>query len=507
MPPTRNLTPIGLCALALLTGSCAEQNGAPEVEPSLSLDEFANKLDHSVPALIDEFRVPGAAVALIRDGQPRWQRGYGHADLAQGERVTSQTGFNIGSISKTVAAWGVMKLVEEGSLELDAPVETYLTRWHLPDSEFDGDGVTVRRLLSHTAGLSLHGYPGWNPDEPLPSVEESLSGKTNGSGDVRLIMQPGTEWKYSGGGYTLAQLLVEEVTGESFAAYLDRAVVTPLGMSRSSYELTPEILSGSSLAHDMWGEPTPGPRFMAQAAAGFHTTIEDLARFAAAALDGADGGRPGRNVLPPETVALMLTPAPASNGRYGLGYDVVSLPDGRTANGHGGANTGWHAMLRVVPDSGDGIVVLTNGSNGWAVRQQIVCDWIEWLAGERPADGCKKPIGLALIGTIADEGVDAAIDRYRALRGGAADTYDFSEFRLNALGYGLLQKSRIDDAIEIFKLNVEFFPDAFNPYDSLGEAYMLAGDKQLARINYEKSLELNPENTNAVEMLEKLGQD
>ena len=112
--------------------------------------------------------------------------------------------------------------------------------------------------------------------EPLPTVEESLSGKTNGAGDVKLIMEPGTEWKYSGGGYTLAQLVIEEVTGKPFAEYVEEAVVRPLGMRLSGYELTPLILETSADAHDMWGEVTPGPRFTAQAAAGFHGTIEDM---------------------------------------------------------------------------------------------------------------------------------------------------------------------------------------------------------------------------------------
>ena len=125
---------------------------------------------------------PTAAAAPART-EPR---GYGFADVAQSIPVTPTTGFNVGSISKTIAAWGVMTLVERGELGLDTPVDTYLTRWHLPESTFDERGVTIRRLLSHTAGLSLHGYPGWGPDDPLPTLEESLSGKTNGPGAVFL---------------------------------------------------------------------------------------------------------------------------------------------------------------------------------------------------------------------------------------------------------------------------------------------------------------------------------
>ena len=139
--------------------------------------------------------------------------------------MTTQTGFNIDSISKTIAAWGVMKLVEEGKIDLDAPAENYITRWKLPESDFDSKKVTVRRLLSHTAGLSLHGYPGWTANDRLSTIEESLDGRNNGPGRVEMIIKPGTKWKYSGGGYTILQLIVEEVTGQKFEDYMQTQVL------------------------------------------------------------------------------------------------------------------------------------------------------------------------------------------------------------------------------------------------------------------------------------------
>jgi CubicO group peptidase (beta-lactamase class C family) len=487
-----------LFVLAVVTAWCPTDRGVPEVTP----DEFVAELDLLVPEMLADARVPGAAVAVIHDAEVIAMRGYGFSDLERGERVTARTGFNIGSISKTVAAWGVMTLVEDGKLDLDLPVERYLTRWRIPDSEFGTDGVTLRRLLSHTAGLSLHGYPGFDPERPRPTIEESLSGETNGSGDVRVILEPGTVWRYSGGGYTLAQLVVEEVTGESFADYLRKAVITPLGMQHSDYTLTAEILAESSRAYDGWGDPIPGPRFTAQAAAGFHTTLEDLTTFALATLEGPDGEAPGREVLDPGTVATMLTPAPASEDSYGLGYFIEVMPDGTVLKGHGGANTGWHATLQLVPNRRGGIVVLTNGSNGWAVHRQIVCRWISWISRLEP--GCPRPVSMALIGPLVDDGAEAAIAKYRRLAAVETERYDFAEQELNSLGYALLARGRVKDAIEIFKLNVEVYPDAFNPYDSLGEAYMVDGQNELARINYERSLELDPDNTNAVQMLERL---
>ena len=161
-----------LCILGPLASSTLAQT-PPDQQ---ALDRYQQSLDSLVPALLAELATPGAAVALIRNGEVALARGYGWADREQRQRVTTSTLFNVGSISKTVAAWGLLKLVENGQLDLEVPVETYLTRWHLPPSEFDHDAVTLERLLSHTAGLRLHGYPGFEPDEPLPSVEQSLSG-------------------------------------------------------------------------------------------------------------------------------------------------------------------------------------------------------------------------------------------------------------------------------------------------------------------------------------------
>ena len=172
-------------------------------------EEFAHGMDNRIPQLLHEFAVPGVAIAIIENGEVVFQKGYGFADMEKELKITTKTGFNIASISKTVAAWGVMKLVQNGKIDLDAPAEQYLTRWHLPESAFNSNEVTIRRLLSHTAGLSLHGYPGWTPIDTLPTIEESLNGKTNGSGRVEIILKPGAKYQYSGGGYTILQLIIE----------------------------------------------------------------------------------------------------------------------------------------------------------------------------------------------------------------------------------------------------------------------------------------------------------
>lgn len=483
-------------AFALLLS--AATSSAQMADPA-ALDRYQRSLDSLVPALLDELATPGAAVALIRGGKVALAKGYGWADGERQVAVTAQTLFNIGSISKTVAAWGLLRLVEEGKLDLDAPVERYLTRWHLPPSDFDHDGVTLRRLLSHTAGLRLHGYPGFDPSQQLPSIEASLSGATNGAGDVRVIMPPGTKWQYSGGGYTIAQLLVEEITGQAFNDYMRTEILEPLGMTSSSYVWDDMVAARVATPYGLFGA-IPGPRFTAQAAAGLQTSLDDFVRFALASMSSE---RPdlATRVLPPHVVAAMQEPvAPSSD--YGLGYGVVAVLDGARAVGHGGANEGWMARFLVVPPSGDGLVVMTNSTLGGSVHGYLFCEWGHAALAE--TGPCRKGIGAVITAAIMRDGVEPAIERYWRLKGSDPERYDFREFHLNQVGYGLLRASRVEDAIAIFKTNVEAFPDAWNPYDSLGEAYMVHGDEDLAIANYRRSLELNPGNQNAAEMLKRL---
>ncbi len=472
---------------------------------SISKDDYLTELDEKIPIWLNEFIVPGAAIALVDNGEVILQKGYGYADVNNNVKINNQTGFNIGSISKTVAAWGVMKLVEEGKIELDSPAEKYLTRWHLPESEYDVNEVTIRRLLSHTAGLSLHGYPGWSPSDTLPSIEESLLGENNGPGDVRIIMEPGTKWKYSGGGFTILQLVIEEVTGRKFADYMQDEVLDPLGMKNSSYTIDDKILGTSSLEHNIYGEVIPFELFTAEAAAGLHTTIEDFAIFAQASLNISSTSRTQQSILKPTTLALMTSPAPASDGKYGLGYSVDSIPNSTAVLvGHGGANTGWHAYLQVNQKTGDGFAMITNGGSGYNVYRQAYCDWIDWKLEVSLGNRCKKAITPLLINTLKNEGIDATIDKYKKVKSTQSNDYFFSEGSLNRFGYELLQSDKVKEAIEIFKLNVEEYPESGNVFDSLGEAYMVDKNTELAIKNYEKSLELDPENMNAIEILKKL---
>jgi CubicO group peptidase (beta-lactamase class C family) len=367
---------------------------------SRDIASFTQLLDSRLPHLLKAPHVPGAAVALIQRGQVVWVNCYGLADVQRRIPVTLLTIFQAASISKTVTAWGVMKLVERGQLELDAPAEAYLTRWHLPLSRFDPKGVTIRRLLSHSAGLAVTDYLGYPPGQALPSLEESLSngpptlgglvrytpGSSN-KGGVHISMQPGEKYVYSDGDYVLLQLIVEEVTRETFAAFMQREILTPLGMVDSSFTRSPDLIARTALPYDVLGNPLPDFRFVELAPAGLYTTAPDLARFVASGLPDADGEPAGRGVISPASVELMYTPAVQIPGfdrwvyadAYGLGYFVETLPDGECLVSHMGGNLGWMCEFAALPSTADGIVIMTNSSAGHEVFADILTEWTRWL--------------------------------------------------------------------------------------------------------------------------------
>ncbi|HYF81965.1 MAG TPA: serine hydrolase domain-containing protein [Clostridia bacterium] len=343
--------------------------------------EFQKKLDSQVPDLLKKYGVPGVKIAVI-EGDKVWEKEYGYADKSAKKLISANTIFQVGSVSKMVTAWGAMKLVDQGKINLDTPVEEYLTRWHLPKSQYNSEGVTLRRILSHTAGLSLQGYAGAAPSKKLVSIEESLSGRTYGAGDVRIIYEPGSRFQYSGGGYTLLQLMIEEVSGMPFEKYMEQEVLKPLGMNNSAFEWKDEFKANMSKAYGVLGQTLPNYLFTEKAAAGLFTTAADLAKFEMAVMNVSGEEPAGRGVVKPETVALMTTSV--TNADWGLGYQMIDLPNGETAVGHGGTNRGWRAQLVEIPDKKQGLVILTNSDMGDNVIGEIAALWMEQQTGGLP---------------------------------------------------------------------------------------------------------------------------
>ncbi len=309
------------------------------------------------------YKVPGVSVAVFDGRRVLWAKGYGVMDADTKEPVTERTLFVAGSISKPVAAMGALKLVDEGKIGLDRNINDVLTSWKLPENELTaGHPVTLRELLSHSGGTTVHGFGGYAEGRAVPSITDVLDGKGN-SPAVRVDIEPGKQWRYSGGGVTLMQLALMDVEKAPFPEILRRKVLDPIGMTASSYEqtFTPERLKLAASGHKADGKVIPGKRhaYPEMAAAGLWTTPTDLAKFAMEVRLEAQGR--SRKVLTQGTAGLMLkrqiTIAPGQDMALGL---FLEDHDGEIYYGHGGQDEGFIAQLIADRESGYGAAVMTN---------------------------------------------------------------------------------------------------------------------------------------------------
>ena len=317
-------------------------------------------------------RVPGVSIAVIEGGRVAWSRGFGVRQAGTADSVTAATLFQAASISKPVAQTAMMKLVERGTLDLDADVNRYLTSWKVPENRFTAtEKVTLRRIASHSAGLTVHGFPGYASSDSVPTAVQVLGGtRPANTMAVRVDTTPGAIGRYSGGGTTVMQQLLVDVTGKPFPALVRELVLAPAGMTRSTYEqpLPASRASEAAHAHDRGGAPIAGRwhTYPEMAAAGLWTTPTDLARWALAIADA----RAGRSsaLLKPETARQMLTEV---KGGFGIGPSV-----GGTGTafrfGHGGANAGFHSELVYYPELGVGAAVMTNGDGGPLLIREVM---------------------------------------------------------------------------------------------------------------------------------------
>lgn len=323
------------------------------------------------------------AMAVLKKGIVSHEKFY-----SAGQLVDRNTVFQVASLSKWISAFGIMKLVEDGTLALDTPVSKYLTRWQLPSSKFNNQGVTVRRLLSHTAGLTDGlGYSGFEPGTSVQTLEQSLTKAADADEEsgavVRVGIEPGSQFIYSGGGYTLLQLLVEEVTGESFDAYMKESVFDPLGMNHSSYIWDDHANDTLAEFYNADGTRSPHYRYTALAATSLYTSLSDLELFFQAHFAGRNDQPVGRNIIKPETVKMMREPHAQAMGIdiWGLGTVLYAPTDNDFIIGHDGKSTPpVNTAVRLNPQTGDGIIVLATGNSHIATK--LASEWVFWKTGQ-----------------------------------------------------------------------------------------------------------------------------
>lgn len=352
--------------------------------PGQKMDLRARMAHHHVPAV---------SIALINGGKVQWARAYGVVEAGHIPAVaaTPQTLFQAASISKAVSAIGAMRLVQDHRLVLDGPANARLTRWTLPDNDLTRQTpVTLRMLLNHSAGTTVHGYFGYAQGQNVPTVLQVLGGLPPATSDpVRVDVLPGTTWRYSGGGYSVVQQMITDTTALPFDRYMQQAVLQPLGMTHSTFAvpLSARQRATTAAGHIEDGTVVPGRwhSYPESAAAGLWTTPTDLAQVVLE-MQRATAGTSGA-VLSHDSATAMLT---RGLGEYGLGFYVEDLGP-VTSFSHSGGTAGFRSQLYGYAGSGQGAVIMTNSDNGAALIDEILASisaeygWPEFKVVEKTA--------------------------------------------------------------------------------------------------------------------------
>jgi len=375
---------IALCLALLLAGCAPESPAAAErrirrVERGLLLDQgdppwkrmaLADRMAH--------YSVPGVSIAVVSDFEIEWARGYGLLEAGGDDPVTPDTLFQAASVGKPVVAAAALRLVEQGLLDPDQNVNDRLVSWQVPQNEFTSqETVTLRRLLSHSAGTTVHGYQGYPQGAAIPTLQQVLDGEyPANSPPIRVVAMPGAGFAYSNGGYVIAQRIIMDVTGEPFPQFMAEAVLDPAGMAQSTFEvpLPERLIGGAARGHWPNGQAIVG---------GWHTypemgsgaslwsTPSDLARFGIEIMR-AYRGEPNA-LLSQDTAHTMLTrQTPGGAGAYGLGFGLGEERTSRFHFIHAGGNEGYRCVLVMYPELGRGAVIMTNGHLGDGLWREIL---------------------------------------------------------------------------------------------------------------------------------------
>jgi CubicO group peptidase (beta-lactamase class C family) len=455
--------------------------------------EQAAKIDALMSQYADRTSFSGTVLVSNHD-RVIFKKSYGLANREWNIPNTPDVKFRLGSITKQFTSMLVMQQVAKGTIALDAHLIEYLP-YYRADT---GAKVTVHQLLTHTSGIpSYTDDPKFFPDvsRNYYPVEEFV--KTFCSGDLQF--EPGTKFHYDNSGYFILGALLEHVTGKTYEVLLKENILDPLGMKDTGYDHHADILPKRATGYEQGLGEIANAKYLDMAlpyaAGALYSTVEDLYKWDQALYTDA--------LLPAGLKLKLFTPGLEHYG-YGWTIETIAANEpgaGQTMIGHGGGINGFNTLeQRLV---GDHVLVLLFNNTPGADLGKMARGIRAVLYGQEPAPPMRSLIS-ALGDTIVHRGVQAAVSQYRELKRTDADGYDFAEERLNNLGYTLLQRNRTSDAIAIFALNAEEYPQSANVYDSLAEGYEKGGQTQLAIVNYRKAGEMDPKNQRARDKVKAL---
>ena len=457
-------------------------------------------LDDLVAGFVKQQQFNGSGL-IAHNGKVVLRKGYGYANFELRSPNEADTKFRLASVTKQFTAMTVMQLVERGALRLDGTISEYL-----PDYPKEtGSKVTIHHLLTHTSGIpSYTDFPGFmrnqvrDPYRPQDFIKFFK--------DSSLLFQPGERFAYNNSAYFLLGVIIEKVTGKPYAQVLAEQIFIPLGMKNTGYDVNARVLPKRAAGYQLNGDQLVNAPYIDMsipyAAGSLYSTVEDLLLW--------DNALYTETLAKKETINKIFTPhisaaGPGVPNYYGYGWFLGKEQIGSSADSvetieHGGGIFGFNTLMFRVPKSKTTIILLSNVTGG---RLRDMTRSILGVLYDKPYDRAKQSVATSLKNDIQKIGLEKAISAYRVNKEKKSEYY-LNEGELNGAGYEFLAQKKFSEAIAIFTLMVEAFPRSSNAYDSLGEGYMMSGDKENAIKNYEKSIELNPNNDNGKEMLKKL---
>ncbi|KAF2326232.1 serine hydrolase domain-containing protein [Flavobacterium daemonense] len=462
-----------------------------------SLNTFAQTKAQKIEQLLAKYNEYGqfnGSALVAENGKVIFKKGFGSANFEWNIPNQSDTKFRLGSITKQFTALLIVKLAEEGKLKLDAPITTYL-----PDYPKEtGDKITIHNLLTHTSGIPNYtASPNFLRDKSRNPATPQEFVKTFSS--LPLEFTPGEKFNYSNSGYFLLGYIIEKITGKTYEQYLQETILTPLKMVNTGYDHSDLIIKNRAAGYEKDGKNLTNASFIDMsipyAAGSLYSTVEDLYLW--------DQALYTTKLLSEKSMELLFKPyIKAWDGFYGYGWSIKEVDNGKSklkVIEHGGGINGFNTNIARVP-ADKNLVVLLNNTGGTVLGEMTAA--IGAILYNEPYDMPKKSLALDLLDVYTTKGAVAGTETYKKLKNDP--TYAIKEGDMNRVGYQLLQSGKKKEAIEVFKINVESFPKSGNTYDSLGEAYLADGDKNLAIANYSKSVELDPKNENGKKVLAEL---
>jgi CubicO group peptidase (beta-lactamase class C family) len=470
------------------------------IQLTFLLDSFGQTKAEKIEELMTKYSEYGqfnGSVLVAENGKVIFKKGFGLANMEWGVSNQTETKHRLGSVTKQFTSMLILQLVEEGKLKLDVPITTYL-----PDyPKKTGNLITIHHLLTHTSGI---------PDfTSFPIYQKELSIKTYSPealikifADSSLQFKPGEKFSYSNSGYFLLGVIIEKVSGKPFEQILRENILNPLKMNNTGYDHHETILKNRASGYEKDGNKYINAAYLDMSvpysAGALYSTVEDLYLW--------DQALYNEKFLSSKTRDLLFKPYIKEMGSsYGYGWSIGKTPLGNTGDsvpviGHGGGINGFSSLIQRIPSDRHLIVLLNN--TGSAALNEMSIAIMSILYGttyEMP----KKSVAFSLLDVILEKGLASGFEHFNNIKN--SKNYSLKENEMNSVGYNLLNSGKVKEAIEVFKLNVISFPKSGNVYDSLGEAYLVDGNEKLAIQNYKKSLEIDPTNTNAKNVLKKLG--